>query len=129
MRLSANENIPEDCVTQLQQAGHDVLWIREAAPGSPDESVLARALSENRLLITFDKDFGQLVFRRGAKASRGIVLFRIAQPSPAALAGRVATVLASRDDWHGHFSVVDDSTIRMRRLPEEGKTDAPQVSR
>src|SRR5207249_7013894 len=83
--------------------GNDVLWIRQAAPGSPDLAVLARALAEDRLLITFDKDFGELVFRRGAKASRGIVLFRISQPSPAAVAERVATVLTSRGDWSGHF--------------------------
>jgi len=117
MRLCANENIPEDCVARLRQNGHGVLWIREAAPGSSDPAVLARALAEDRLLITFDKDFGELVFRRGAKASHGIILFRISQPSPAAVAGRVAAVLASRDDWHGHFSVVDDFAIRMRQLP------------
>jgi len=35
MRLCANENLPEDCVTRLRQSGHDVLWIREAMPGSP----------------------------------------------------------------------------------------------
>ena len=116
MRLCANENISEDCVIRLRQTGHDVLWIREAAPGSPDPEVLARALAEDRLLITFDKDFGELVFRRGAKAAHGIVLFRIAQPSSAAVAERVAAVLASRDDWAGHFSVVDDFTIRMRQL-------------
>jgi predicted nuclease of predicted toxin-antitoxin system len=119
MRLCANENLPEDCVTRLRQSGHDVLWIREAMPGSPDQAVLARALAENRLLVTFDKDFGRLVFRRGAKASQGVVLFRISQPSPAAVAERVTTVLASRHDWYGHFSVVDDFTIRMRRLPEK----------
>ena len=117
MRLCANENIPEDCVSRLRQSGHDVLWVREAAPGSPDSAVLTRALAEGRLLITFDKDFGELVFRRGAKASQGIVLFRISQPSAAAVAERVAAVLASRDDWPGHFSVVDDFTIRLRRLP------------
>ncbi|MCX8090225.1 MAG: DUF5615 family PIN-like protein [Verrucomicrobiae bacterium] len=122
MRLCANENIPEDCVIRLRQDGHDVLWIREAAPGTPDDAVLARAWSENRLLITFDKDFGGLVFRRGARGSHGVVLFRISQPSPAALAERVATVLASRDDWQGHFSVVDDFTIRLRRLPAEPKS-------
>ena len=43
MRLCANENIPEDCVLRLRQDGHDVLWIREAAPGIPDNAVLARA--------------------------------------------------------------------------------------
>ena len=118
MRLCANENIPEDCVVRLRQNGHDVLWIRESAPGSPDIGVINRSLAEDRLLITFDKDFRELVFRRGARASHGIVLLRISQASSAAGAERVAAVLASRDDWSGHFSVVDDFTIRMRRLPE-----------
>jgi len=116
MRFCANENIPEDCVLRLRQEGHDVLWIRETAPGSPDTAVLARALAEDRLLLTFDKDFGELVFRRGAEAVRGIILFRISQPSAAAIAECVATVLASRADWNGHFSVVDDAAIRMRKL-------------
>lgn len=119
MRVCANENIPEECVASLRRSGHDVLWIREAAPGISDDAVLARAVAEDRLVITFDKDFGELVFRRGAKPSRGVVLFRISQPSPAAVAERVTAVLASRDDWYGHYSVVDDFTIRMRRLPEK----------
>lgn len=118
MRLCANENIPEDCVLRRRQEGHDVSWVRETEPGSPDDAVLARAAAEGRLLITFDKDFGELIFRRGAKSSQGVVLFRIAQPSAAVVAERVAGVLASRDDWPGHFSVVEDFTIRMRRLPE-----------
>jgi hypothetical protein len=58
MRLCANENISEDCVVRLRQSGHDVLWIRESAPGSPDEDVLICAQKESRLLIKFDKDFG-----------------------------------------------------------------------
>ncbi len=118
MRLCANENLPEDCVLRLREDGHDVLWIREAAPGSPDTVVLDRARAEDRLLITFDKDFGELVFRRGAKASQGIVLFRIAQPSAAAVAVQVAAILASRDDWSGNFSVVEESAVRMRPLPK-----------
>ncbi len=117
MRLCANENLPEDCVLRLRQDGHDVLWIREASPGIPDTEVLTRAHTENRLLITFDKDFGELVFKQGAKASHGIVLFRIAQPSAAAVAARVTAVLASRQDWAGHFSVVEEFAVRMRLLP------------
>jgi predicted nuclease of predicted toxin-antitoxin system len=118
MRLCANENLPEDCILRLRHDGHDVLWIREAASGIPDTEVLARARAEDRLLITFDKDFGELVFRRGAKASHGIVLFRIAQPSASAVAARVAAILASRDDWSGNFSVVEESAVRMRPLPD-----------
>jgi predicted nuclease of predicted toxin-antitoxin system len=116
MRLCANENIPEDCVIRLRQSGHDVLWIREVSPGSPDVSVIDRALAEDRVLITFDKDFGDLVFRRGAKASRGVVLLRISQTSSKSMAERVTALLASRNDWVGHFSVVDDFTLRMRPL-------------
>jgi predicted nuclease of predicted toxin-antitoxin system len=118
MRICANENIPKDCVIGLRGQGHDVLWIREVAPGSPDNGVLARAQAENRLLITFDKDFGALVFQLGVNASHGIILFRISQPSARAVAERVAAILASRNDWAGHLSVVDDSAIRMRPLPE-----------
>jgi predicted nuclease of predicted toxin-antitoxin system len=87
--------------------------------GCSDASVIDHALAEDRLLITFDKDFGELVFRRGAKASRGLVLLRISEGASTAVAERVTAVLASRNDWAGHFSVVDDFTIRMRRLPEE----------
>jgi predicted nuclease of predicted toxin-antitoxin system len=117
MRLCANENISEDCVLKLRQTGHDVLWIRESAPGCTDEDVLVRAHKESRTLITFDKDFGHLVFQRGAQASHGVILFRISQSSSAASAERVQTALALRDDWAGHFSVVDDFGIRMRLLP------------
>ncbi|MEI6072112.1 MAG: DUF5615 family PIN-like protein [Verrucomicrobiae bacterium] len=119
MRLCANENIAEDAVLSLRQAGHDVLWIREAAPGISDESVLARAQFEGRLLLTFDKDFGDLVYRQGADASSGIILFRISQPSATAVAERISTILASRTDWAGQYSVVDNALIRMRTLPRE----------
>ena len=63
MRLLANENFPLDAVTALQENGYDVAWIREDARGSSDEQVLARAQQEDRILITFDKDFGELAFR------------------------------------------------------------------
>ena len=117
MKLCANENVPGDCVAALRQGGHDVLWIRETARGSPDESVLAISRSEGRLLITFDKDFGELVYRRGAEASCGVVLFRLRKPSPDFVAKRVTKILESRADWEGRFSVVDEHSIRMRHLP------------
>ncbi len=119
MRLCANENLPEDCIVKLRADGHDVLWIRETAPGTPDKEVLARAHAENRLLISFDKDFGELVFKAGAKASHGIILFRIPQPSAVAVAAKVSAVLAARTDWTGHFSVVEEMGVRMRPLPNE----------
>ena len=86
MRILANENFPEDAVVALRKAGHDVAWIRTEAPGSSDREVLRRAQTEGRVLITFDKDFGELAFRAGLPASSGIVLFRISALSSSHIA-------------------------------------------
>ena len=117
MRLLANENFPGDAVTALRDNGHEVAWMRTDAPGSSDAEVLARAQAEARILITFDKDFGELAFRSRLPATSGIVLFRISVPSPAYIARVAVDALASRSDWAGHFSVVEDTRIRMTPLP------------
>ena len=75
MRVLADENIDPDLVGWLRDQGHDVLSIREAARGAPDTRVLALAVEESRVLLTADKDFGELVFRHGLPAT-GVVLLR-----------------------------------------------------
>ena len=74
MRLLANENFPGRAVEALRSRGHDVTWVRTAFPGASDQQVVAHAVAESRLLLTFDKDFGELTFRLGVPASRGEVL-------------------------------------------------------
>jgi len=64
----------------------------------------------------FDKDFGELVLKRGHGASQGVVLFRIPLEAPAEVAGRVVESLGMRNDWAGHFSVVEKERVRMRAL-------------
>ena len=118
MRILANENFPGKAVEALRKAGHDVAWVRTDAPGASDRDVLARAQAEERLLLTFDKGFGEPAFRFGLVAPSGIVLFRIV-PSSAAQAARAAVAaLESRTDWPGHFAVVEEDRIRMTPLPE-----------
>ena len=117
MRILANENIPGDAVELLRRRGHDVSWVRTDSPGASDEANLARAVSEQRLLITFDKDFGDLVFHKGTAASCGVVLLRIASTSASVAAGKIAGILESRTDWAGFFSVADETRIRMVPLP------------
>jgi predicted nuclease of predicted toxin-antitoxin system len=116
MRLLANENIPLDAIQSLRAYGYDVLWIREAAPGSADEDVLALGSEEERVLLTFDKDFGELAFRSGLPAKSGIVLFRIPMQSAEYLAQFIVNSMASRSDWSGQFSVVEVDRIRMKPL-------------
>jgi predicted nuclease of predicted toxin-antitoxin system len=86
------------------------------APGSADDAVLRRSVAESRVLLTFDKDFGELVFLRGADASAGVILFRIPLPSPSEGARMISAAVASRLDWPGFFSVVEPGRIRMRQL-------------
>jgi predicted nuclease of predicted toxin-antitoxin system len=117
MRLLANENLPLDAVTALRENGHDIIWIRDEARGSNDEQVLARAQQEDRILVTFDKDFGELAFRSKLSAASGIILFRITAISSQHVAQVAVEALASRTDWAGHFSVVEDQRIRMTSLP------------
>lgn len=118
MRFLADENFPRDAVDALRADDHDVRWIRTDAPGLNDRGVLARAVEEDRVLLTFDKDFGELAFRFGLPASCGIILFRLPTPSPQHVAQTVREAVTDRTDWPGHFSVVDDRRIRMRALPE-----------
>ena len=117
MRILANENFPEEAVAALRKHKHDVAWIRTEAPGSSDREVLSRAGLETRLIVTFDKDFGELAFRSKLPAACGIVLFRISAPSAAHVARTAVAVLEGRSDWAGNFAVVEDHRIRIRPLP------------
>lgn len=117
MRLLADENFPLEAVNALRARGHDLVWVRTDAPGATDRVVLARAQLEDRIVITFDKDFGELAFRFGLPSSCGVVLFRIRASLPEALARRCVDALGSRHDWAAHFAVVEDDRIRMTPLP------------
>lgn len=81
-----------------------------------DDDILAWAAREQRILITFDKDFGELARRSKLPGKCGVVLFRTPMPTPAAVGRQLADVIATREDWAGHFSVVEPGRIRMRRM-------------
>ncbi len=116
MRFLADENFPGSAVTALSAAGHDVVWVRIEQPGCPDHEVVNWASRENRIVLTFDKDFGELAYRAGLSAKSGIVLFRIPMPAAVEAGERLAARIAERTDWAGHFSVVEPARTRMRPL-------------
>ena len=117
MRMIVNENVTRTVIERLRQNGHDVISVRETMRGQTDRQVLARAELEQRLVVSHDKDFGVLAFRLQLPAACGIVLFRLSGTNPDSDNQRVLTVLESRRDWTGHFSVVTDDRVRMRPLP------------
>jgi hypothetical protein len=116
MRLLADENFPRAAVVALAAAGHDVVWVRTATPGAADAEVLAQAAREQRILLTFDKDFGELAGRSPATRACGIVLVRLPPPRSPESGQRFAALFDARGDWAGHFSVVEPGRIRMRSL-------------
>jgi predicted nuclease of predicted toxin-antitoxin system len=116
MRFLADENIPGVAVTALAANGHDVAWVRSTAPGMSDSDVLAWAVRDNRILLTFDKDFGELARNSALPASCGVILIRVPPPRAGNAGAQFAASIASRHDWAGHFSVIEPGRVRMRPL-------------
>ena len=116
MRFLADENFPGSVVAVLSGRGHDVTWIRTAAPGMKDADILSWAARESRILLTFDKDFGELALNAPLPKTCGVVLFRTPMPPAAKAGARLAVEIEARDDWTGNFSVVEPGRVRMRKL-------------
>ena len=121
LRVVANENMPGTVIRALRDLGHDVLSVKESMRGEADERILARAQAEQRLVVTQDKDFGELAFHARLPATCGVVLFRLTGADPDADNRRILQTLAGPTVWVGHFAVVTESRIRIRPLPPHKK--------
>ncbi len=113
----ANENVPLAAIQAIRLAGHDLASVSETAPGMSDQQVLARALAEGRVLLTFDKDFGELAFRLGQKSSCGVILLRPKLQTPDYISRFLVGVLGQAIAWENHFSVAEEGHLRVVPLP------------
>lgn len=129
MRLLVNENVSSTVIRELRERGYDVLSVKESMRGERDEVILARAERERRIVVTHDKDFGELAIRWRLPASCGVILFRLANSDSVADNERILETLECRTDWAGQFSVVTDSRIRMRPLTAEPLPRKPRRKR
>ena len=117
MRLLANENIPLTAIRKLRELGYDVLAIREQNAGSPDRDVLELAHNERRILITFDSDYGELIYVRRLPCPAAVVYLRFTPSSPEETAERLAQLFSASDALEGCFIVLDREGYRRRALP------------
>lgn len=118
MRLLADENIPAATVRRLRADGHLVEWAAELFPGVPDSEVLRYAAEGKCLLLTFDRDFGALVFVAGGPRPLGIVYLRFTPKDPEYPALVLEELLARHDvNLTGRLTVVDLERLRQRELP------------
>jgi len=113
LRFLADEGCDFAVVRALRAAGHDVAAVREVMAGASDETVIGLALREARILLTEDKDFGQLVFASGVE-SPGVILFRFPANARQAMA-QTAVDLArtGSEKISKHFTVVQPGRIRI----------------
>jgi predicted nuclease of predicted toxin-antitoxin system len=115
MRLFADENIPLEAIRALRDAGHDVFSATESTPGAPDSAHIARAIEEDRLIVTFDLDFALLAATALPKPTAGVLLLRLAPQNPEEVATLLQALLARPDVvWRGHLSIVDRVHLRQR---------------
>jgi predicted nuclease of predicted toxin-antitoxin system len=114
MNFLADESVDQPIVERLRDDGHDVLAVAEMAPSIPDETVLAQANQRGDLLLTADKDFGELVFRQH-RVTAGVVLIRLAGLSAGAKAGIVSAVIRDYNAELLHaFTVISPGMVRIR---------------
>jgi predicted nuclease of predicted toxin-antitoxin system len=81
-RYLADENFPAGVAQWLIGQGEDVVHASQALAREPDPVILQVALDQDRVLLTFDQDFGELVYRHQQPPAPGIVLFRLHQLAP-----------------------------------------------
>ncbi len=114
MNFLADEGVDFTVVQRLRSDGHEVVYVAEMDPGISDEEVLAAANDRNALLLTADKDFGELVHRLH-RISAGVVLLRLAGLSPASKSELVSSVVHDHGEKLIHtFTVVTPGMIRIR---------------
>lgn len=117
MRFLADENVSRLVIDRLRNGGHDVISIAETRSGAPDKDVLDAADADGRILITEDRDFGEMVIRQRLGVS-GVMLLELDRLSTAAEADAVAEIVAAQADrLLGNLVVIEPGRIRIRALP------------
>lgn len=115
MKLLADESVDRLIVERLRQEGYEVTYIAEVDPSISDDLVFSRANEMGALLVTVDKDFGEIVFRDGRLTSGGVVLIRLAGLSPEKKAEIVVEQLNKHENnLFKCFTVIGPGNTRIR---------------
>jgi predicted nuclease of predicted toxin-antitoxin system len=113
MRFLADESCDANISRALQEAGHDVVLVSRISPRADDASLVDLARNENRLLLTEDKDFGQLFFASNL-ASNGVILFRYPFQARSVVIQTLLELIEKRgEELLNRFVVVQPGRIRI----------------
>lgn len=116
MKLLANENFPYKSIYYLRSKGYDVLSIGIDNPGILDSEIMEIAISEQRTILTFDRDYGELIFRYNYKPEKGVVYLRLNKYEPEEPGIVIESILTNTEiDLTRALTVVDKNSIRQRK--------------
>lgn len=117
MNFLANENFPLPSIRILRAAGHDVQSVVEDIPSVSDTFILALVVHENRIILTFDRDYGELIYKHRQNVPLGIVYFRFIARTPEEPAYKLLQLLSDETITLEHrFTVLEPDQIRQRVL-------------
>ena len=117
MRFLADESCDFGVVRALRTAGHDIMAIAEVSPREEDDRVMERALQERRIVVTEDKDFGQLVYAN-RQTTGGVLFLRFPAKARTSIATTVVDVVRRGGErLKGEFTVVQPGRVRFGRTP------------
>ena len=121
MRLLADAHISRAMVACLHGLGYDIVHVAAISPRMSDSAILKHAATDGRVVLTADKDFGELCFRR-LIPSAGVVLLRLGAASEMERLDTFRRLWPLIEPYAlGHFHVVTDSMVRRSPLPRVGE--------
>ena len=118
MVFLANENIPWPSINLLREAGYTVRSVFEEMRGATDEKIMAAAATENLVILTFDRDYGALLFKYKMEPPPAIVYFRFKGSHPLQAGQMLISLLQMTEiQVENMFTVIDENAvIRQRKL-------------
>ena len=117
MKFLANENFPFPSLMILRAKGFEVVSIAEDSPSWSDIQVMDRAVQEDLVILTFDRDYGELIFHHKREAPPAVVYFRFKGQDPES----AAKIFLERIEIENlqiknYFTVIEEAATRQRRL-------------
>jgi len=119
VRYLVDECIGRLIVSKLRDRGDDVAWVRDTAPGMPDDMVLDWSVRDGRVLLTEDFDYGDLIFAQG-HPSTGVVILQLSDFPGSwneVAAAAVARLVDKQDGFLGNLTVLGRTRMKSRALP------------
>jgi len=116
MKFLANENYPFPSIKILREHGYDVKSVAEDSFGIADTDVLNIAKNEDRIILTLDKDYGELIFKYNAGTPPAVVFYRYKGVSPE-FAGNILLEIMNNPDIQltDIFTVIEQNNLRQRK--------------